>query len=215
LFNALVGAERAIVTEIPGTTRDAIEAPVSCNGYPIRLVDTAGLRSSGDRIEQMGIEVSHRFLDQADLILFCADSGRPLESVEREFLASAAAPVVVVRTKADLAPDSSSGADEVSVAATTGAGIVELRETIADVAFANLVSQARLDPIVTRARHRAALEKGLAEIQSFADARASGLEGAVAAVHLRAAVGALEDVIGVVTHDDVLDRVFGNFCIGK
>ncbi len=215
LFNALVGSERAIVTEVPGTTRDAIEAPVSCNGYPVRLVDTAGLRSSGDRIEQLGIEVSHRFLDQADLILFCVDAGRPLESVEREFLAAAASPVVLVRTKADLTPDFVGGVEEVSVAATTGAGIAELRKTIADVAFANLVSQGRLEPIVTRARHRAALEKGLAEIRSFADARASGLEGAVAAVHLRAAVGALEDVIGVVTHEDVLDRVFGTFCIGK
>src|SRR2546426_12032334 len=96
LFNALLGTERAIVTEIPGTTRDAIEAYAVIEGFPFRLVDTAGLRESEERIERMGIEISKRYLDAADLILFCRDQ-------EHDALPDVGAkPVVEVVTKADL-----------------------------------------------------------------------------------------------------------------
>jgi tRNA modification GTPase len=107
LFNALLGRERAIVTEIPGTTRDAIEATAVIEGFPFRLVDTAGLRTSEDRVEKLGIEVSRRYLEQADLILYCEDvgeegRGKREEDAREEFLARCAAPVVTVHTKADL-----------------------------------------------------------------------------------------------------------------
>ncbi|MFB6368016.1 MAG: GTPase, partial [Gemmatimonadota bacterium] len=82
-----VGEERAIVTEEPGTTRDAIEAVVSLRGYPFRLVDTAGLREEAGRVEGMGIEVARDYLERADLVLFCAEAGRGLEPAERAFLA--------------------------------------------------------------------------------------------------------------------------------
>jgi len=205
LFNALLGVERAIVTEIPGTTRDAIEAHAVIEGFPFRLVDTAGLRATDERIERLGIEVSKRYLDAADLVLFCEER----DSRERDaFLASVKAPVVTVRTKADLTGDA-------GVSVVTGAGLPELRRRLAEVAFGQLLALGDVEPVVTRARHRAALERALAELDGFWAARGAGVDAAAAATHLRTAVAALDDLIGVVTPDDVLDRVFAAFCVGK
>ena len=205
LFNALLGAERAIVTEIPGTTRDAIEAHAVIEGFPFRLVDTAGLRESEERVERLGIEVSRKYLAAADLVLFCEEEDDPVRAT---FLAQVQAPVVVVRTKADL-----SGGDGVSV--ITGAGLDALRQRLAEVAFGHLLALGDVEPVVTRARHRAALERALAELDGFWAARAAGVDAAAAATHLTAAATALDDLIGVVTPDDVLDRVFATFCVGK
>jgi len=204
LFNALLGAERAIVTEIAGTTRDAIEAHAVIEGFPFRLVDTAGLRDSGERIEQLGIEVSWKYLAAADLVLFCEERDDPARA---EFLAQVQAPVVVVRTKSDL------GGSGVSV--LTGAGLPDLRRRLAEVAFGQLLALGDVEPVVTRARHRAALERALAELDAFWAARQAGVDAAAAATHLRAAVTALDDLVGAVTPDDVLDRVFAAFCVGK
>jgi tRNA modification GTPase len=204
LFNALLGTERAIVTEIPGTTRDAIEAHAVIEGFPFRLVDTAGLRDSSERIEHLGIEVSKKYLAAADVVLFCEEQDEPSRA---EFLAQVQAPVVVVRTKADL---SGSG-----VSVVTGAGLPELRQRLAEVAFGQLLALGDVEPVVTRARHRAALERALAELDGFGAARQAGVDAAAAATHLRAAVAALDDLIGAVTPDDVLDRVFAAFCVGK
>jgi tRNA modification GTPase len=220
LFNALLGSERAIVTEIPGTTRDAIEAGAVCEGFPFRLVDTAGLRESGDRVERLGIEVSRRYLAAADLVLLCAEAGRELDDDERRFGADYGERLIVVRTKADLTSggrgrQGTEGDGEVAVSAVTGAGVPELRAALARVAFNTLAQQGDVAPVVTRARHRAALERALTEVEQFARARREGLEAAVAATHLRAAVTALEDIIGLVTTDDILDRVFSSFCVGK
>jgi len=214
LFNALLGQERAIVTELPGTTRDAIEAGATCGGFPFRLVDTAGLRASDDRVERLGIEVSRRYLAAADVVLFCAEAGRSLSAEERAFLAEVAAPVLLVRTKADVAP--AGGADgDLAVSALTGAGLVALRDRLAALAFAQLSATADPGPVLTRERHRAALARALEEVKEFAAARGAGLEAVVAATHLRAAATALEDLIGLVTPDDVLERVFASFCVGK
>ena len=211
LFNALLGSDRAIVTEIPGTTRDAIEAPAVCDGFPFRLVDTAGLRDSDDRLERLGIEVSRKYLAAADLIVFCAEAGRSLSAEEERALRGFGAPVVLARTKADLAP---AGAG-VAVSTVTGQGLSALRTELARAAFTSLAGRGDVEPVVTRARHRAALERALAEVREFGGARGAGLEAAVAATHLRAAVTALEEIIGVVAPDDVLGRVFSTFCVGK
>jgi tRNA modification GTPase len=205
LFNALLGADRAIVTEIPGTTRDAIEAHAVIEGFPFRLIDTAGLRDSEERVERLGIEVSRKYLAAADLVLFCEEDKDPARAT---FLDQVQAPVVVVRTKVDL-----SGGEGVSV--VTGAGLDTLRKRLAEVAFGQLLALGDVEPVVTRARHRTALERALAELEAFSDARAAGVDAAAAATHLRAAVLALDDLIGVVTPDDVLDRVFATFCVGK
>ncbi len=216
LFNALLGRERAIVTEVPGTTRDAIEAPASCDGFPFRLIDTAGLRESEDRVERIGIEVSWRYLAAADVVLFCIEAGRPAEHEERAFLEEIGVPVVVVRTKSDLVEGTwTPAANELVVSAQTGTGLPAIRKELARVAFTQLAHRGMVEPFVTRERHRVALQRSLDEVRAFVDAHARGLEGAVAATHLRAAVTSLEDVIGVVAAEEVLDRVFASFCVGK
>ena len=206
LFNALLGTERAIVTEIPGTTRDAIEAHAVIEGFPFRLVDTAGLRDSDERIERLGIEVSKKYLAAADLVLFCEERD---DSSRTAFLSQIHAPVVVVRTKADVSGEGG------GVSAVTGKGLPELRRQLAEVAFGRLLALGDVEPVVTRARHRTALQRALEELDGFWSARESGVDAAAAATHLRAAVAALDDLIGVITPEDVLDRVFAAFCVGK
>jgi tRNA modification GTPase len=218
LFNALLGVERAIVTDVPGTTRDAIEAPAILEGFPFRLVDTAGLRDSTDRVETIGIEVAQRYLGAADLVLFCeaGDEGSGKREERDRFLAGCQAPVVLVGTKCDLGngrPDHAAG--RVDVSAQTGAGLADLKRKLAEVAFGRLLAMGDVQPVVMRARHRAALERALAEADAFQAARQQGVEAVAAATHLQAAVTALDDLIGVVTPDDVLDRVFATFCVGK
>ena len=215
LFNALLGTERAIVTEVPGTTRDAIEASISCSGFPFRLVDTAGLRDSDDTVERLGVEVSRRYLASADVVLFCVEQGRSLGAYERAFLEDIAAPTLVVMTKSDLVAADPCERDALAVSAKTGAGLETLRGRLAQVAFTTLARQGDLEPFITRERHRRDLARALEEVEGFRSARHEGLEVAVAATHLRAAVTAIEEVIGAVTPDDVLDRVFATFCVGK
>ncbi|GIW52953.1 MAG: tRNA modification GTPase MnmE [Gemmatimonadales bacterium] len=218
LFNALLGSERAIVTEIPGTTRDAIEAMASCGGFPFRLVDTAGLRESEDRVEKLGIEVSRRYLRAADLVLFCVEAGRDLEPEEKRFVEELGDRVLIVRTKADLVPIDElppPEAAELWVSALSGTGLDRLRDRLAERAFSGLAGGGDLAELVTRERHRLALERALEEVESFVRARREGIEAAVAATHLRAAVTALEELIGVVSTEDILDRVFSTFCVGK
>lgn len=204
LFNALLGRERAIVTDVPGTTRDAVEAHAVIEGFPFRLTDTAGLRESDDQVERLGIAVSRRYLEAADLVLYCHEGDAP-----DELVASLRSAVLAVRTKADL----SGAADGVSV--VTGQGLAQLRRRLAELAFGTLIELGDVAPVVTRARHRAALEQALVELDAFQEARKTGVDAVAAATHLRAAVGALDDLIGVVTPDDVLERVFAAFCVGK
>jgi tRNA modification GTPase len=222
LFNALLGTERAIVTEIPGTTRDALEASVTVYGYPFRLVDTAGLRETVDRVEGIGIEVARRYLSAADLVLFCIEAGRAPGDDERAFLAERdPARTLIVRTKADLSPgddaDDGSGAGirSVSVAAVAGEGMPELRGALLRLAFGHILGDPGEAPLVTRERHARALRQARVEVAAFVDALDGHVPMELAATHLRDAAAALEDMIGVVTVDDVLDRVFGDFCVGK
>ena len=217
LFNALLGMERAIVTEVPGTTRDALEAEITLDGYPFRLVDTAGLRATADRVERIGIEVARRYLDAAELVLFCVPEGRPTESDEESFLAEIAPERrQVVRTMADLASTAGgSSADGVTVSAVTGDGMPILRERIVERAFGVARALPAESPLVTRRRHVRALRVAAGELALFRSAVAGAVPMELAATHLGAAAGALEELIGAVTPDDVLGEVFGAFCVGK
>jgi tRNA modification GTPase len=208
LFNALLGRARALVTDVPGTTRDAIEALVEPAGaaFPLRLVDTAGLRETADTVERLGIEVSERYLRDAHAVLACGETAPALTETVARVHALTPAPVVPVRTKADLYG--------VGVSAETGQG---LRELLDEVYRAIGTTPSDPDtPIVTRARHRASLTAAAAELCQFQDTWAAGAVPAViAAVHLRAAVHALEEIIGAVDTEDILDRLFAEFCVGK
>jgi tRNA modification GTPase len=218
LFNSLLGRSRAIVTEIPGTTRDALEAVIDTGKWPLRLVDTAGLRDTNDPIELLGIEVSERYLASAAVVLACAENPEDLDQTIDFVNRKSTAPVIGVRTKADLAVrvDGPSRDQVVQVSAQTGEGLQRLVDAVSN-AIASRYGEAVPDlPILTRARHRQALTTALAEIRQFQQAwREEKLPAPVASVHLRAAVHVLEELVGAVDVEDVLDRVFSSFCVGK
>jgi tRNA modification GTPase len=220
LFNALAGEERAIVTEIPGTTRDALEIEVSMGGFPFRLVDTAGLRETEGVVERIGIEVAVRYLRSADVILFCVEEGRHLTVEEEDFLEGVGdVPIVLVRTKADRADEvgaaDAGGLPSVRVSVRTGDGLDELRRLLPELVFHGLVRAEASVPVITRERQAAAVREAESEVLAFAAALADGVPPEVASAHLKSAVSALEGVVGLVTGEDVLDHLFRSFCIGK
>ena len=216
LFNALLGKSRAIVTEIPGTTRDALEAVIDSGKWPLRLVDTAGLRPTADRIEQLGIEVSERYLAGAEVVLACAETAESLEETVRLVRGRTKAPVQAVRTKADLVTSGDEIRDAISVSAETGQGLPQLLARVEAIVDEHCGPRSADLPVLTRARHKQALDLARSEVAQFQSAWAERkLPATVAAVHLRTAITALEELVGAIDVEDVLDRVFSSFCVGK
>jgi tRNA modification GTPase len=216
LFNALLGQSRAIVTDIPGTTRDAIEGFVETGRWPLRLIDTAGLRESPDVVERIGIEVSERYLGWADVILACADTDLSLSAVVEALEGKGTGRIIRVRTKSDLEISGESETFDVRVSAETGEGLSELVRRI-DEAISDSIGSLPVDmPILTRSRHIHGITQARSEIAAFGEAwTETRLPAPVAAVYLRSAAVALESLIGAVSTEDVLDRVFSSFCVGK
>ena len=210
LFNALLGTSRALVTEVPGTTRDTIEASVEVEGWPVRLADTAGLWDAPAELDRLGVEVSRRYLAHADLVLLCAEAGRPLGTDEERILADR--PALLVRTKADLA---SAGDGALATSIVSGQGLDRLRRAVVERLFTEGQGYADLEPMLTRERHRQGLARAGAELDAAVSLFESGGEPVLTAHHLRQATLALDEVIGVVDIEDVLDRVFSRFCVGK
>lgn len=212
LFNALVGSRRAIVTEIPGTTRDAIEAIVETGAVPLRLVDTAGLRDTNDVVERIGVDVSYDYLARAAVVLACGATPEEIDRAVAACLGRTQAPLVLVQTKADLRTARS--ADAVAVSAVTGLGLDSLLSRIGEML--RDVSIQPDAPVLTRARHRERVTAARAELDAFERAWQTGsVPAIVAAVHLRAATSNLEELIGRVDVEAVLDEVFSRFCVGK
>lgn len=221
LFNALLGFERSIVTELPGTTRDAIEAQITIRGYPFRLVDTAGLRETADRVEGLGVEVAERYLLGADIVLYCAEAGAPMTATDDEFLARRPSDgVIVVRTKGDVAagpvPDKEGGVPRCFVvSAYDGSGLSELGDAIVELAFGLVSDEGGEEPLLTRRRHVSGLERASVELDAFLRDYGGGVPAEFVATHLRNAALAMEEIIGAVSTDDVLGAIFSEFCVGK
>lgn len=232
LYNALLGEERAIVTDEPGTTRDALEAVVQLGGFPFRLVDTAGLRAPAGRIEEIGIEVARGYVGRADAVLYCVPAHDGMTEEDRRFLAEhTGAPVVLIETKADLA-DTEAGTEDGStwegdrlvgqgivgrlrISVETGGGLDQLHQLLPELVYRRIVTAEPDAPVVTRARQARSLGIARSEVAAFGDGLAAALPAEVAATHLRTAESALEELLGTVSVDDVLDVVFRDFCIGK
>ena len=230
LFNAIIGEKRAIVTDIPGTTRDAIEARVQFNVWPLRLVDTAGLRQTDELVERLGIEVSERYLKGAHAILACDDDLDELPRTVETARSLGSAAVIAVLTKADRRahPDVNSavlgsvgspapfGTAPIRASAYTHEGLAELGECIERELVARYGTIPVTRPALTRARQRVAIEKASTELAAFQQHwERADLPTSIAAVHIRSAVAGLDELIGVVDTEDVLSRVFATFCIGK
>ena len=206
LLNRLAGEERAIVTPIPGTTRDALREPIVIGGVPVVVVDTAGLRESRDEIERLGMQRTRHELERADLVIavFEANRGRdPLPDLP-------AAPARIdVYNKIDLAPEFAPPADALGVSAKTGAGLEALRLRIIEVAG---WSTGEEPVFLARERHLRALERASAHLAAAA--------GEIArweffAEELRLAHAALGSITGEFSADDLLGEIFQRFCIGK
>lgn len=217
LLNALLGAERAIVTPRPGTTRDVIEAAVDIAGVPVTLVDTAGLRDTGDAVERLGVARAEQAAAAADLVLLVLDTARPFAG-QAALLGGGDA--IAVLNKCDL-PSAWSAADEATaaavhpclrVSATAPSGLDALRQAI--VARAGVQWADNLPPL-TSARQREALARVARSLAAAAASLAAGQPPELVAVDLQAALEHIGTVTGAVTSDDVLDVVFRDFCIGK
>jgi len=216
LFNALLGEARAIVTESPGTTRDAIEAVLDRPRWPLRLVDTAGLRDTSDPLERLGIETSTRYISRAAVVLACgerlAETGRIADAVAIH----TSAPIIEVLTKADLVSSEAYVGSAVRVSARTGEGLSDLLDAVDHCLVANHGEHHDDAPGLTRARHRWAVTGAVEELECFRSVLAEGsIPVSVAAIHVRRAADLLGELIGVLHTDDVLDVVFRQFCVGK
>jgi len=224
LFNRLLGEERAIVTDIAGTTRDYLEEVVNINGIPVRLIDTAGIREATDEVEKIGVERSLQKLREADVILFVLDASQPRPSAEEvelsKLVKESGKPTILVLNKVDLGKriDLSDfplkGVPTVEVSAKTGEGIERLREEIlkeAGVQTAeggNIYISVRHEELLKRAKM--ALENALAYLTE-----GEFYSPEILMLDLREASDALGEIIGEVTTEDILGQIFSTFCIGK
>jgi tRNA modification GTPase len=218
LFNTLVGRERAIVTEIAGTTRDAIESLIEVESWPVRLVDTAGLRESADIVERLGIEITERYLASADIVLLCAEDRDELGRLMERASTLTKAPVVPVHTKLDLHAWAigNEPSAAILVSALTGEGVDALTERIALLLRDRFGAAVEEAPVLTRERHQASVDAARVELLAFREAwDLNRLPSSVAAIHLREAAHHLGELIGSIDVEDVLERVFSTFCVGK
>jgi tRNA modification GTPase len=226
LLNSLLRTDRAIVTNIPGTTRDVIEESVVWGGLMITLVDTAGLRETVDVVEQEGIKRAKSAMEQGDLILHVLDatdlneqdlrlpvslSGRPMSLIVINKIDLAGADRIM---RLSLLAEERTGSKVIVTSVQTGAGLDELRESIRSYLLpASLESND--GSVITNVRHRQALERAEASIREAFDSVRSGAEPEFVAMDLRGAADALGEVTGTITSDEILNRIFSEFCIGK
>jgi tRNA modification GTPase len=202
LFNALVGEDRVLVTEVPGTTRDAVSEIVEIGGERVRLFDTAGLRETDERVERLGVEAARRAAAAADLLLFAREDG---ESGSAEAALSESVPVLEVETKADLW-DRAAGPG-LRVSAKTGAGLAELRWEIGR----RLSGGEEAGAFGSLPRQREALLRAAAALEGLGQ----HTPGELAAAGARAALQALGEITGETATEELLDRIFATFCLGK
>jgi tRNA modification GTPase len=217
LFNRLLARERAIVTPLPGTTRDTLEESLSLGGIPLRLIDTAGLRdTAADEAEQHGIARTQEVLADADLILLVHDATQPLTSEESSLAASLAGrPHLVVENKIDLLTTESfaTGEDTVHTSTLTGAGLDDLRAAVlTQLNAAGSLAEAGL---LNNLRQQQAVAATITALRSAEAANAASLPHEMILLDLHTALGALDSLTGATTADDILARIFSTFCIGK
>jgi tRNA modification GTPase len=224
LLNALLRGERAIVTPIPGTTRDTLEETVNVQGVPLVLVDTAGIRAEiGDEVERLGVERSRAALARADLALWVVDGSQPLTGADGDIAALVGdKPALVVVNKCDLLPSPREGgeitwlpgAPRLDVSALTGQGIETLEEAIVELVLGGQVTAADT-PLVSNPRHQASLGRALEHVRAAEESQRRGDSPDLAAIDVREAVDALGEITGETVSEDLLEAIFSKFCIGK
>ena len=221
LLNALAGYDRAIVTDIPGTTRDTLEVSVELGGLPVRLIDTAGLRQSDDPIERMGVERSRRAMEEAELILVLWDSSVAPTQEDGELLeqAIALAPTILIHTKTDLpsGPVPFLNLDPmppvVELSTKTGEGLDALEQAVA--ALFPRDSQVPYGQLLTNQRQEEAARRALEAVDRAREALEAGVTPDALLTDVEEALGALGELTGQSVREDITDRIFARFCVGK
>ena len=223
LLNRLVNKDRAIVTAIPGTTRDIIEETISIQGLPVILSDTAGLHNTDDPVETIGIEKTREHVNGSDVVLFLVEAHRGLSDEDYDIYANVQTkPLIIATNKIDLAsnrqstvmPDSWSKCEQVSISALYGQGVDTLKEKIIGLAFGKKPLELD-DAIVPNLRQRLAFERSLAAAEDIVSELRNGTAIDLVAISAREAIDALDEILGINVKVDVLDQIFSQFCIGK
>lgn len=230
LLNQLLGHDRAIVSPIPGTTRDTIEETANIRGVPVVFVDTAGLREAQDEIEVEGIRRSHATLAKAELILHVLDATEPVTEADRKYLEEFTAKKrILIRNKVDLPTrldlrsiplpetptDVRTGSPViVDISCSTGAGLEELKNAIKNVVWSGEIKSEMLQ-VMINSRHQEALQRARTATERTATALRTNATLELAALDLRIAVNAIGEIVGKTSTDDLLDSIFSQFCLGK
>jgi tRNA modification GTPase len=215
LFNRLLEQDRAIVTDIPGTTRDLVSETAEFAGIPVRLVDTAGIRETGETIEKLGIERSFTAMADADLTLVVTDGAGDASSEEAGVKTKAAEQGrhLVVRNKSDL-PGFLPREGELSISALTGDGIAALRQRVLDLLAPEGLTEIQ-SGFITSARHESLLKNSSELLIRAREAVKASLPHELLLLDLYCALQPLDAISGATTADDILNRIFSSFCIGK
>jgi tRNA modification GTPase len=217
LLNQLLGRDRAIVSPIPGTTRDTIEETANIRGLPVVFIDTAGLREARDEIEQEGIRRSHESLAKAEFILHVLDVSEPLTHEDEKYFAEFAAKKrILVRNKIDLPVrlEFRVTSPVVDVSCLSGQGIETLKDAIKELVWSGEI-KAEMLQVMINSRHQDALNRARAAARRTIDALRAGATLELVSMDLRIAVNAVGEIVGKTATEDLLDSIFSQFCIGK
>lgn len=224
LLNALLREERALVTPVPGTTRDTIEELISIKGIPARLVDTAGIRDESDSVEELGIRRARQKMREADLVLFLIDASVPLTPADMEFYRSiGSGDRIMVLNKIDIADRQNTAALEetfpeeirVKISARNHDGLDDLQEAVYAGIMGEKSSLWERGACAPNVRHREVLRETLAACKRLRTALSRAVTVDLLAVEVQSALDYLGDIVGLTTTEDVLDKIFAEFCIGK
>lgn len=222
LLNALLREERAIVTHIAGTTRDVIEEIINIKGIPLVLVDTAGIRKTDDIVENIGVEKSKQFIEKADLVLLVLDASKELENEDIEVINQIKEnkkKVIVLLNKIDLNKkinlEGHNLENIVEISAKDNIGIEDMQEKIYSYIVEEDVENSSEKLIITNIRHKTALEKTKDAIRNIFETIDMELPMDLISVDLKEALDSLSEITGEISSEDILDHVFGNFCVGK
>ena len=220
MLNALLNEEKAIVTDIAGTTRDIVDEYISLSGLPVRIIDTAGIRESEDVVEKIGIDRSVKAANEADLVLFLCDSSKPLDEEDEKILEILDGKnVIYILNKTDLGTDESvvkrfEGKVSLETSALNKENIDKLEEMIISQVLENN-EDVMSDAVVTSVRHKGLLEDALSSVTQALDCVEAGYEIDLVQVDINDCWASLGNITGQAVTEDIIDEIFANFCLGK
>ena len=214
LLNTLSGFDRAIVTDIAGTTRDVIEENINVNGIPLHLIDTAGIRKTEDVIEKIGVERSRQSLENADLVINIIDSSEELDEQDKEILEMTKEKKrIIVANKSDIGKKNDIS-DCICISAKNGDGIDILKKKISELFNCGEINIGNGE-IITNLRHKSALERSRESVENALSSLEMGMPQDIASIDICAAIDSLGEITGETVSEDIVSSVFKNFCVGK